>query len=133
MTTEPVKPVAFECGCRSCKLWRLQDLHAKTLADHEAAMAELSADRDCWRDQAEDRIKDWEHEHDQLSTLQTRLSALADGWEGDMWKYRSKEKNAPIPESYMLNKGHADMLETCINQLKAIASTATDGDEGEGS
>lgn len=50
--------------------------HREPLTDHAATVAELRADRDSWRDQAEERIRNWHEEHDARKAAERRVGEL---------------------------------------------------------
>jgi hypothetical protein len=44
--------------------------------DHVSEVAELTADRDSWRDQASERVKDWDDMRQKAAALQGEVSRL---------------------------------------------------------
>lgn len=104
--------------------WWLEPL--VTLTDHEAALAEVQADRDCWEQQAADRLKDWDDMRTKYETLLTGLEALAGEW--------LKE---PLGQ-YEYDQGHAEGMHDCGNELRyrlaelrTLSSAGLEGKKGD--
>ena len=84
---EKVKPVAWIVtnGGESCEPWleyeqsEVDALPAVCIAEplySAATVAELRADRDSWRDQAEECIRNWHEEHDARKAAERRVGEL---------------------------------------------------------
>ena len=102
---EKVRPVAWIVtnGGESCEPWleyeqsEVDALPAVCIAEplySAATVAELRADRDSWRDQAEERIRNWHEEHDarkaaerRVGELEVELTKLRAEWQASLgWK-----------------------------------------------
>jgi len=66
-------------------------------SEHLARIAELEADRDCWRDQCAQRVADWDEmrkERDEQHTLITRLKSMTDAQEALIREHIAAQRRA---------------------------------------
>jgi hypothetical protein len=113
-------------GCRYCQPQEYIDrLHDNAKDDQEeidrqaAQIADLTADRDSWRDQASQRVKDWDDMRQERDKALARVGEL----EADAEMWRTLKWIASDPDfELMIDAGGFALLIATVEQHRAAAA-----------
>lgn len=100
---------------------------------HIAYVNELKADRDSWREQASERVKDWDDMRKEADALRSEVSRLRDECADLVTKWRERAKrneikaDRPNQSSDMTNwhQGMDEGISDCADELSAILKAST--------